>query len=145
MVAGVDDELRVRRVLEAYFFAVDAQQRQTIRDCFREEARATLHFGTRLEQTLTGADSIAERIFKGCKRFDASNHTLSNLKMEIAGSKAAASTFAIAHVVIGTEIQVRGLRYDDVLVCEHGIWRIDQRLHTPRWQYNAAAILPELN
>ncbi len=128
------DWVDIRRLIEAYMFGVDAKDFDALLSCFAPEAEALYHKGSVDEKTVLGGEAIARGVFDSCSRFTASNHSISNFVAHCTGQQATANTFAIAHVVIGSQGLVRGLRYEDSLQRRNGRWLITRRVHTPLWQ-----------
>ncbi len=140
----IAERMRVREVLERYLHSLDARDRDALSSCFSTDATARFHAGRAEERSTCGRDAIVDEIFQNQFRVDCSNHTLSNIVIRLKGYRASSITFAVAHLVIGSKVLVRGLRYDDELVKVSGDWRIESRLHTPLWQYDAAAVEPRI-
>ena len=135
---------QVREVLERYFHGLDGREKELIAACFTEGAVATLHSGSETEFTLTGNAEIARYFCALMQTFTASNHSVSNSVIRVTGHTATADTFAIATVVSGSRVRVRGLRYLDELVHVSQQWRIRKRTHIPVWQYETEAVKPFL-
>jgi hypothetical protein len=139
------DKSKVREVLDNYFHGLDAREEGRLAACFTEDAVATHHSGSDTEFTLTGGAAIAQYFCTLMRKFTASNHTACNSVIELAHKTAAVNTFAIAHVVEGNRVRIRGLKYVDELVqTDAGQWRIRKRTHIQLWQYEADAVKPFL-
>ncbi len=131
----------IRTIAERYFFGVDTRDAAMVTSCFADVFR----FELRLDPTrvLTTPDDIRNLISGGAQPF-ASNHSLSNMLIELTPDGASSTLHAVAEVSIGGKILSRGLRYTDRWVQQRGDWRIASRLHQPRWQYEAPAIAPRI-
>lgn len=131
----------IRTVAERYFFGVDTRDVAMVASCFADVFR----FELRLDPTrvLTTADGI-RALIGGPVQPDASNHSLSNMLIELTPDGATSTLHAVADVSIGGKILSRGLRYTDRWVKQRGEWRIADRLHQPRWQFETTAIAPRV-
>ena len=136
------DEAHIRRTIETYMFGVDAKDRDALSSCFSPQAEARYHSGTEDEYLAVGGEAIASRIYESCRRFSASNHSISNFVTDVQGAIATSNTFAVAHVVIGEKGLIRGLRYEDTLHRSESGWVIARRVHTPLWQTEVTVETP---
>jgi ketosteroid isomerase-like protein len=142
--AQLEDKINVREIIERYFFAVDAKDRNALINCFSADAEASYHWMTPEQKTIVGGAAVAEDVYAACSRFTSSTHSIANLIVDVTGEGAEANTFAIAHVIRDTSLVVRGLRYQDKLVRTTQGWRIAWRKHTPMWQTEATVQSPRL-
>ena len=133
----------IRNTVERYMFGVDARDLDTLTGCFTPDATAIYHRGTEDERTTSGGAAIARQVFDSCSRFTASNHGISSFVATVEGDRAAANTFAVAHVIVGDTGLMRGLRYEDSLIRQPDGWRICRRVHTPLWQSAIAVTRPK--
>src|ERR1700704_1085935 len=124
------ERLQVREAIERYFFAVDAKDFSALATCFCDDAKADYHATTPELNTVSGGMAISQSVFSVCSQFTASTHSVCNFIAEIRGDPADTNTFAIAHVVFGTRVLVRGIRYQDKLK-KAKQWQIVHRIHTP--------------
>ena len=138
------EKTRVREMLENYFQGLDAREEDRLAACFTEDAVATHHSGSDTEFTVSGGATIARYFSSLMPTFTATTHAACNSVVQLTGDTATASTFAIAHVVDGGRVRVRGLRYIDELVQISRQWRIRKRMHIQLWQYEADAVKPFL-
>lgn len=136
------DKADVRDLIETYMFGVDAKDLEALLSCFAPEAEALYHKGTVDEKAVIGGAAIAHGVFESCSRFSASNHSISNVVVQVEGDRARANTFAVAHVIVAEKGLVRGLRYEDVLMRGDSGWTIHSRVHTPLWQTEIVAGTP---
>src|ERR1700736_4118296 len=102
------DRFCIREMLEQYFHGVDSKSRQEVLSCFMENAEAEYHCDTPERKAVYGAASICEDIFASCSRFTSSTHCIANSSIEVVDNLAHTDTFAIAHVLIGDNMLVRG-------------------------------------
>ncbi len=139
------DKSKVREVLDNYCHGLDGREEGRLAACFTEDAVATHHSGSDTEFTLTGGAAIAHYFCTLMRKFTASNHTACNSVIELTGKTATVNTFAIAHVVEGNRVRIRGLKYIDEFVrTDSEQWRIQKRTHIQLWQYEADAVKPFL-
>ncbi|MDO9489185.1 MAG: nuclear transport factor 2 family protein [Sphingomonadaceae bacterium] len=131
----------IRTIAERYFFGVDTRDAAMVRSCFADSFRFEL--GLDPVRVLTSADDIDNLIHGGPQPL-ASNHSLSNMLIELTPDSATSTLHAVAEVSIGGKILVRGLRYTDRWVKQPGAWRIADRRHQPRWQFETTAIAPRV-
>ncbi len=142
---GVDDEQRIRRVLERYYFGIDTRDRDVVASCFTRDAQALYHKGFDTEVALSGNYGIADFLLERISVYSGTNHLASNTSVRIDGATAHAECHAIAHVVYAGDVRIRGLRYvDDLVRAADGAWRIARRTHIPLWQYHAAEVKPSI-
>jgi len=134
----LENKLNVRETIERYFFGVDARDRRALISCFSADAQASYHWLTPEQKTIVGGVAIGEDVYAACSLFTSSTHSIANLTVDLLGEAAEANTFAIANVIRGSSLVVRGLRYQDRLIRTAQGWRIVQRKHTPMWQTEAA-------
>ena len=131
----------IRIVAERYFFGVDTRDAALVTSCFADAFR----FELRLDPTriLTTPDGI-RALIGGVVQPVASNQSLSNMKIDLSGDGASSTLHAVADVSIGGKVLVRGLRYSDSWIKQRGEWRIANRVHQPRWQFEMPAIAPRI-
>jgi ketosteroid isomerase-like protein len=140
----IDDKFNVRETIERYFFAVDAKDKMSLVSCFGADAEAIYHWLTPEQKTLVGGVAIGEDVYAACSLFTTSTHSIANLTINMIEEAAEANTFAIAHVIRGGSLTIRGLRYQDRLIRTPRGWRIMQRRHTPMWQTETVVQSPRL-
>jgi SnoaL-like domain len=140
----LEHKLNVRETIERYFFGVDAKDRRALVSCFCTDAQASYHWLTPEQKTIVGGIAIGDDVYAVCSLFTSSTHSIANLVVDLIGEAAEANTFAIANVVRGSSLLVRGLRYQDRLIRTPQGWRIIRRKHTPMWQTEAAVQSPRL-
>lgn len=131
----------IRAVAERYFFAADTRDAELMLSCFASPFR----FELRLNPTivLTTPDAL-RRMLRGFAPPAASNHGISNMSIAMTAQGATSVIHATAHLYMDQagKVLVRGLRYTDRWVKSGEGWRIADRLHEPRWQYDAPATAP---
>ncbi|MFC3712534.1 nuclear transport factor 2 family protein [Sphingoaurantiacus capsulatus] len=134
-------EVAIRSVVDRYFFAADTGDAGLMLSCFA----APFRFELRLNPTivLTTPDAL-RRMLRGFEAPTASNHGASNIAVTMTAAGATSITHATAQLYMKKtgKVLVRGLRYSDRWVRVGDDWRIAERLHEPRWQYDAPATEP---
>jgi hypothetical protein len=133
----------IRAVAELYFFAADTRDAELMIGCFADAFRFELQLAPTV--VVTSADGL-RRLLDGFAPPAASNHALSNMRLEIDGDAARSTLHAVAYLSMADsgKVLVRGLRYTDRWVKQRGEWRIASRLHQPRWQFDAPAVAPKV-
>lgn len=142
------DETLIRRLIDRYLWATDAQDRERWRTCFADDVEFTILAepdGT--GGTLHSGIDAVMGAFRAVETFDSSQHVLSNAVVAVGadGDTAAADSFVVAFVLEGENMSVRGLRYRDALVRGDDGWRIRRRTHSLLWQFNARSSPPGLS
>lgn len=135
-----DDEARIRWLIERYYFAIDAKDRERMGSCFTEDALVVYHTGEPHEVRLEGRAALLSYLEKGTAWNGVSIHALSSSVVQVQGDTATAGSFAIAHLVVAGKVLVRGLRYDDQVVRGEAGWQIRRRDHRAMWQYDATEV-----
>ena len=138
------DWVSVRTVIETYMQSVDRKDGPTMLSTFADDAQAVYHSGTPEERTTRGGARIVDEILENIRTFTSSNHGISNFTMRIDGDTAQVDTFAIANVVIGNRMLVRGLRYQDIVGPSPKGLVIHRRVHTPLWQAETPTVPPRI-
>lgn len=91
-------------------------------------------------QPIFGGKGVAEWLHR-MVAYDATNHSLSNVRIEMIGDTAVAHSLVIATLHQGVQgvgrVQVRAIDYVDHLIKANGFWRIAQRKHRATMQYDA--------
>ena len=134
----------LRRVEDSYYNAADHKNFALIETVFAKDALVTYHHGTPQELTISGREAVIAQLVDVVGSFAASTHVLANFSVEMTPTGPRSITHAIANVVLGEKILVRGLRYTDEFTQEDGAWKILRRWHEPMWQHQAAAMPPVL-
>ena len=131
-----DARQAVQELLDRYFFAIDSCNPDLIGTCFADDARYTSDAGL---LDMEGRAAIAGRLGRG-GRFAHTAHVRASQEIVIDGDGAAADTFAIAYLVEpetdGGTVHVRGLRYTDRLQRGADGWKIVNRHHSTKWQFD---------
>lgn len=130
------EQLRVRAVLERYFYALDGKDRAALESCFTDDVEVQYHTGTAGQFTQTSAKTIVDYLMDNMVNYVCRTHVRGNSEVKIANDTASAVTHAVATLVKGERIVVRGIRYTDELVRISGEWRIRKRMHHPIWQHD---------
>jgi uncharacterized protein (TIGR02246 family) len=129
---------RIRDVVERYFYALDSDDMTALASCFTPDVQAIFQKGRPEERVNNGRDGLLRQLAHNGTHSSARIHTLSSLYIcRLDDDTAAAVSHAIATVVKGQRVMVRGLRYDDEFSLQDGEWRISRRVHMPLWQYDA--------
>jgi hypothetical protein len=131
------DRLQVRSVLDDYWIDLDRRQWDRIADCFTADADISYDSGS---YRFAGGPALTDWLRGSAAHLAVTTHTVSNVRIEVAGDDAAADAYATAVLVGASQpaVTVRGLRYLDHLVRRDGRWLIDRRQHRALWQYTAA-------
>lgn len=135
--AALLERMRIREVLEKYLGSLDDKDWDAIASCFTEDAVARYNHEP---QTLHGGKGVADWLHR-MVAYNATNHSLSNVRITVSGDTAIAHSLVIATLHAGPEgsgrVQVRAIDYIDHLIKTQGEWRIENRLHKPTMQYDA--------
>lgn len=138
------DRVEIRAVIEGYFAGIDRGDKDQLARCFARHAVYQSLGGT---LDMCGREEIREKLVSGT--LAASHHVPAHVTIEMDGNGGARTeTLAIAYLVKhpnpGGQILVRGLRYEDQLVREDGIWVIAKRKHITLWQTETTSVAPFL-
>jgi len=135
--ATVIDRLMIRERLEMYLGSLDDKDWDGIASCFTDDCIA--HYNHEPD-ALHGGKGVATWLHR-MVAYDATNHALSNVRIEMQGDRAIAHSLVIATLHQGQQgvgrVQVRAIDYVDNLVKIDGNWVIERRLHKPTLQYDA--------
>lgn len=143
-VRDAADRTAIRAVIDLYFYGLDARDQAALTACFTPDARVRYQIGTALEFTREGNEVIGKHFYTSSMTRDVTTHMGASVVIAIDGDRARAVTNAMANVVQGDAILVRGLRYEDDLVRHGGSWRIAERRHYPLWQHDAVSKQPDM-
>jgi hypothetical protein len=141
-----NQELQIRALLERYSFAIDSRDEAMLASCFTVDATAHYHKGFVTEVFLKTAAEISRFLLQRTSVYSATNHLISNARIEIDKTTARVEMHVIAHCIVSAQpkVLVRGIRYEDDLVRETRGWSIRHRVHVPQWQYEAATVPPAI-
>jgi hypothetical protein len=128
------DRQAIAEVLIRYATALDTREWKLLAACFTADAVAD--YGE-LGGVNEGLDAI-ESVVRSLEGFDATQHLIGNIAIDLAGDRASATCYLQAqHVVRGTEggegFAIGGT-YRDRLVRTNDGWRIAHRTLEPSWQ-----------
>ena len=128
-------KLQVRETIEDYLVCLDNRDWDGIASCFTEDSESLYNCEP---QVIRGGKGVAEFLHR-ITAYLATNHSLSNLHIEITADGAATcESRVIAWCQFGDHrtgrISMRSIRYLDELVKVGGKWRIRKRLHEPYFQ-----------
>ena len=140
----VIERILVREVLEQYLGCLDDKDWDGIASCFTDDA---VSYYNDEPEALQGGIGVATWLHR-MVAYNATNHSLSNARIEVDGDKAFAHSLVIATLHQGPEgvgrVQVRAIDYRDHLRNVDGRWRIVERLHRPTLQYDAPSVVKVL-
>jgi hypothetical protein len=130
---AVVSRLAIYDVLVAYAEAIDRRDLPAVAQCFTSDARAR-YAGTDVGP---GREAIVGYL-SGHLTSIASTHIVGNVRITVSSDTSASSESLIrATHVVGqgdrTRLQIRCLRYSDVLVRDGEQWQIARRIHRPLW------------
>jgi ketosteroid isomerase-like protein len=138
IAAAAVDRLLVRKTLERYLGSLDAKDRDGIAACFADDS---VSYDDDEPDALHGGAGVAEWLHR-MVAYDATDHSLSTVRIEIDGDTATARGYVMATLHQGGEgvgrVQVRGIDDKGDLVRVDGSgWTINRRLYKPTMQYDA--------
>jgi len=139
--SDVLERIRIREVLERYYYAHDYHRFDLLESCFTEDVKATYLNGA--VKTSNRAELMESMRSPASFAFAHQSHNTSHTNIEIVGSTATSDTLVViffAQGKAGAQIVVRGARYLDKLRLENDEWRIYEREHRSLWQCQ----IPEL-
>jgi ketosteroid isomerase-like protein len=133
-----EDHLAVRSVIERYFVGIDRGDWPMVAACFAADVVVEVNAGSPNALVWRGRDETIAGSQRGLAKRMPRTHVSASTAIEIDGDRARAATSAVAFIGEGDgtpSFAVRGLRYDDDLVNEAGVWRIVRRRHSAQWQF----------
>jgi hypothetical protein len=133
------DREAITEVLIRYAHGLDQRDWTLVESCFTVDAQAE-YSGTVLQP---GVQAIVDYV-SGVARLDATMHFIGNVLIDLSGDTAHSECYAIANLVDGGNVKVRGLRYSDDLVRWADSWKIRKRVHRAIWMYEAASLPTKL-
>ncbi len=126
----------IRRVITAYFLAIDRHEREHLRDVFTPDGRIYVDGQLRSGPGVTAQPTAAYDGFNPAN-IKASNHVMGQCDIHLDGDSARSETYAVAYLLLpgsaGDRLLSRGLRYHDRLERGVGGWRIVERRHYRDW------------
>ena len=148
-IRTLTDRAAIEAVINQYFFAVDVRNIDLVVACFTEDALVRLMDG---QSVMRGRDEVraAFTARQGNARLGITDivgisHVPGNIRIEIDGDDATATTLTIAHLkgtLDGESVLMqRGLTYTDRLERIDGQWLIADRLHATRWHNTTHSIV----
>lgn len=138
------DELDIRATIGRYFYALDAKDRPVLESCFTQDVEVQYHTGTAGQFVQNGSHDIVNYLIGNMGNYKVRTHVGANTHVVVDGDTATAVTHAVATLVKGERMVVRGLRYSDDLARIEGEWRIRRRKHAPLWQYTTQPSEPDV-
>ena len=125
MPSALEDRFALRELAERYARAVDRRDWALAEQLF---SAACVLVGPGYE--LLGRDGILAGL-RRIERYDATQHSVHNQLVELAGERASAETYCTAHHLYERGGRRRklswGIRYQDRCVREGGVWRYERR------------------
>lgn len=125
-LAELADHFAITDVLHEYCEAVDELRVDDLLAVFTEDCRFDRGNGN----VYLGRSSLGDFFGEGLKRYDATSHHLSNVRIALVDERTAtASSYVYAsHWYVGdAETRELWARYRDILVKVDGVWRIAER------------------
>ena len=131
------ERVLVRETLENYLGSLDDKDWAGIAACFTDDSVSLYNHEP---DELHGGSGVADWLHR-MVAYDATDHSLSNVRITVDGDQATAHSMVMATLHQGDEgvgrVQVRGIDYKDKLIKVNGEWKIYERLHSPTMQYDA--------
>ena len=127
------ERMALSDVLSAYAIGVDGRDIERLTACFDERIHVDFDaFAPGMTGTYDGSE-WAERIMRGVRGFDATQHVIGNHLYTVDGDQAEGTAEVIAsHTIDGERLTVAG-RYRHEFVKRDGAWRIRAYWLTPSW------------
>src|SRR5690606_9033115 len=123
LLRSVVDKVLIRETLEKYCGSLDDKDWDGIASCFTDDAIS--HYNHEPED-LIGGRGVADWLHR-MVAYNATDHSISNLRIELNGNKAFAHSYLIATLHQGDDgvgrVQVRGIDYKDTLVRVGDEWK----------------------
>jgi hypothetical protein len=130
-----------RWLMNGYFFSLDARRFDAAAECFTDTVRCE-YGGIELPG---GRDAVIGYLRGALGTVRSTRHHATSSGLVEGPGDPRVRTHAIAYVVTGddgdTELQIRGLVYDDTLVRTGAEWHIASRVHTVLWVSSAPAVM----
>ena len=132
-LAASDDERASAAVL-AVGSEADARNWEGVHSQFADEVRVDYQTVTGQPAATVKADDLVAGWKTGLTRYDRTEHRIGDLKVEVRGDEATATSRVIATHVRGAERWTCGGRYVHHLVRKDGAWKIDAIAFTVEWE-----------
>lgn len=130
-------KMRIREIIELYFSGINEKHRDSIVRCFADETQIQMYSDTDSEATHTNGAAFADHLLRSVSKLDLATHTVSNSRIDLAGSTANTVTHVTSTHVRGDKTSTRGIRYVDEFVLNDVGWKIRKRQHWVLWQYDS--------
>jgi hypothetical protein len=131
----------ITRVLMRYAAALDSREWRLLDECFTPDAVADYGGIAGVNRGLEAIKAVVGAL----ERFDATQHLIGNVTIELAGDRARTSCYLQAqHILRGTEggeSFMLGGTYRDEFVYTQSGWRICNRQLEPSWQIGNPRVL----
>ena len=131
-------------MISRYFYALDARDRSVLETVFADDVEVQYHTGTAGQFVQNGAANIVNYLIDNMGNYKVRTHVGANTQVWLDGDAATTVTHAVATLLKGERLVVRGLRYSDEFARIGKEWRIRRRKHMPLWQYVAAPSEPDV-
>jgi ketosteroid isomerase-like protein len=134
---GLRDREAIVELLRRYAEAIDARDRERVRDLFTPDA--VLDY-TSTDGPLGQRDEVVDWLLDALAGVTLTQHLLSNHAIEVAGDDATCRTLMLNPLVLAgsddgeATVLLFGGSYDDQLTRTGAGWRIRHRVHTVTWQ-----------
>jgi ketosteroid isomerase-like protein len=128
-IAGICDRQAITDVLHRYCRAVDRLDHELLLSVYHPDALDD-------HGTFSGtAEAFANRtIARMAEAYEATQHLLSNITIELQGDSAHVESYVVAvHAMAGNAIEQAGARYIDRFERRDGEWRIARRVAVIDW------------
>jgi 3-phenylpropionate/cinnamic acid dioxygenase small subunit len=134
----MDDDNAIRNLIYRYARGVDDRDMDGVLACFTDDADVALEGAP---EGIVDLRSFYAGLFQEGPGGigEASTHLMANVLVEVDGDSAHAETQAVAYLLRGDTVMVRGIRYDDACARTPAGWRIERRRHRAEWQYEVPA------
>jgi ketosteroid isomerase-like protein len=128
-LAQLLDRQRITEVLHRYCRAVDRLDRDLLLSAYHPDA-----VDDHGSFTGTAADFAARTIGRMAEAYEATQHRLANVSIDLHGDTAWVESYVVAtHVLAGNAIEHAGARYVDRFERRDGEWRIATRVVVLDW------------
>lgn len=136
---GILEKIRVRDVINTFFYAMDEMDQDLLSSILHEEFKIELNLIPPIR--ITGRSEWISTFGRLRQTMSASNHSVSNCHINIKGESASSMSNVVAYVRQTSEgsdvTRVRCIRYEDSFVRLKGRWLMTERRHLPVWQFEA--------
>lgn len=137
-MSKADDIRDIRAVVELFPYAIDRLDADLLKSVFTPDVRMEYLGGS---LAVTGSEKFVQAL-KGMRTFSSTNHSISNIHIEVDEDTGTADYNLIAILANDGEPRaiVRGIRYNDDVVRTADGWKVSRRVQTPQWQYQVPTV-----